>query len=133
MTESDRDGSQDGDHENEVYSDEDDGNYDQDEDNEDYDEDEEDEAEVDGFQQDTAMNSQLAVGYKDRSFVVRGNKIGVFKHNDHDGLDFSTTIKNVSNSKGREINPSRVSLGVSRFELCKGGNDLNKLSHRMQL
>ncbi|KAF9962255.1 hypothetical protein BGZ72_008390 [Mortierella alpina] len=110
MTESDRDGSQDGDHESDVYSDEDDGNYDQDEDQEDYDEDEEDEAEVDGFQQDTAMNSQLAVGYKDRSFVVRGNKIGVFKHNDHDGLDFSTTIKNVSNSKGREINPSRVVL-----------------------
>jgi len=32
-------------------------------------------------------NSALAVGYKsDRSFVVRGDKIGVFKHTDNDGL-----------------------------------------------
>ncbi|KAG0348608.1 hypothetical protein BG004_004736 [Podila humilis] len=59
---------------------------------------------------DGAKNSQLAVGFKDRSFVVRGNKIGVFKHNDRDGLDFTTTIKNISNSKGREINPSKVLL-----------------------
>ncbi|KAF9216156.1 hypothetical protein BGZ59_010812 [Podila verticillata] len=59
---------------------------------------------------DGAKNSQLAVGYKDRSFVVRGNKIGVFKHNDRDGLDFSTTIKNLSNNKGREVNPSKVLL-----------------------
>ena len=42
---------------------------------------------------DGAQNSLLAVGYKnDRSFVVRGNKIGVFKHGD-DQLEFSTAIK----------------------------------------
>jgi len=39
-----------------------------------------------------APNSLLAVGSKDRSFVVKGNKIGVFKH-DGDELEFSTTIK----------------------------------------
>ena len=34
-----------------------------------------------------AKNSALAVGYKsDRSFVVRGDKIGVFKHTQNDGL-----------------------------------------------
>ena len=34
-----------------------------------------------------AKNSALAVGYKsDRSFVVRGDKIGVFKHTQDDGL-----------------------------------------------
>ncbi|KAI1315063.1 hypothetical protein EDD11_001356 [Mortierella claussenii] len=106
MTDSEHEES-DEDQEEEVYSDEE-----EDDDNDEYDddEDEEDEQEPDSFQNDTAMNSQLAVGYKDRSFVVRGNKIGVFKHNDRDGLDFSTTIKNVSNSKGREINPSRVVL-----------------------
>ncbi|KAG0305248.1 hypothetical protein BGZ98_004419 [Dissophora globulifera] len=93
--------------ESEEYSDEqeseDEGDFDESEE-------EDEEQEQDGFQQDTAMNSQLAVGCKDRSFVVRGNKIGVFKHNDHDGLDFSTTIKNISDSKGREINPHRVVL-----------------------
>lgn len=43
---------------------------------------------------DNSKNSLLAVGYKhDRSFVVRGNKIGVFKHTDDNDLEFSTTIK----------------------------------------
>ncbi|KAF9419692.1 hypothetical protein BGZ94_009333 [Podila epigama] len=59
---------------------------------------------------DGEKNSQLAVGYKDRSFVVRGNKVGVFKHNDRDGLDFATTIKNLKTSKGREVNPAKVLL-----------------------
>jgi len=36
---------------------------------------------------DDGQNSALAVGYKsDRSFVVRGDKIGVFKHTQDDGL-----------------------------------------------
>ncbi|KAG0256530.1 hypothetical protein BG011_004452 [Mortierella polycephala] len=59
---------------------------------------------------DNSKNSQLAVGYKDRSFVLRGNKIGVFSHNDRDGLDFNTTIKNISDSRGQELHPSRVVL-----------------------
>ena len=36
---------------------------------------------------DDGQNSALAVGYKsDRSFVVRGDKIGVFKHTQDDSL-----------------------------------------------
>jgi hypothetical protein len=43
-----------------------------------------------------SKNSLLAVGYKhDRSFVVRGNKIGVFKHTEDDELEFATTIKSL--------------------------------------
>ena len=84
----------------------------------DYDEDES-EDEHEGFNDDreggSVKNSQLAVGYKDRSFVVRGNKSGVFSHNENDGLDFSTTIKNISNSKGMELNPSKVS---TKNRLC---------------
>lgn len=78
----------------------------------DYDEDEDEDEHV-GFNDDQvgdkSINSQLAVGYKDRSFVVRGGKIGVFRHNERDGLDFATTIKNISNSKGKQLNPSKVS------------------------
>ncbi|KAK9707718.1 Vacuolar import and degradation protein 27 [Basidiobolus ranarum] len=56
-------------------------------------------------------NSQLAVGYKhDRSFVVRGTKIGVFKHTDDDQLEFSTTINNVSTPSGKSFAPSKVML-----------------------
>ncbi|KAF9189001.1 hypothetical protein BGZ51_000177 [Haplosporangium sp. Z 767] len=94
----------------EEYSDEEEESYD--EEGDEYEEAEDDEINelADSFKKDTAINSQLAVGYKDRSFVVRGNKIGVFKHNDEDGLDFTTTIKNISDRKGKELNPSRVVL-----------------------
>jgi hypothetical protein len=51
-----------------------------------YDEDEEYDAREQQPQSD-AFNSALAVGYKsDRSFVVRGDRIGVFRHTDADGL-----------------------------------------------
>lgn len=54
-------------------------------------------------------NSQLAVGYKhDRSFVVRGGKIGVFKHTDNDGLEFATNISKVETPKGRLFEPKKV-------------------------
>ncbi|KZM26767.1 tRNA (guanine(9)-N(1))-methyltransferase [Ascochyta rabiei] len=56
-------------------------------------------------------NSQLAVGYKhDRSFVVRGNKIGVFKHTADNQLQFSTTISNIMTPKGKAFNPNKVML-----------------------
>lgn len=55
------------------------------------------------------QNSQLTVGYKfDRSFVVRGNRIGVFKHTDDDQLEFSTTINKVSTPSGKMFNPKKV-------------------------
>ncbi|RKP39263.1 VID27 cytoplasmic protein-domain-containing protein [Dimargaris cristalligena] len=56
-------------------------------------------------------NSLLAVGYKhDRSFVVRGNKIGVFRHTDDDGLEFDTTIAGLESTTGRTLDPSKVLL-----------------------
>ncbi|KAF9930844.1 hypothetical protein FBU30_011211 [Linnemannia zychae] len=87
--------------EEEAYS-EDEGGYSDDE--------EEEESAHNAFRQDKAKNSQLAVGIKDRSYVVRGDKIGVFKHNDRNGMDFVTTIKNLKNKANREVNPSRVVL-----------------------
>ncbi|ORY84435.1 VID27 cytoplasmic protein-domain-containing protein [Protomyces lactucae-debilis] len=56
-------------------------------------------------------NSQLAVGYKhDRSFVVRGDKIGVFRHTDDNKLEFATSINKVQKLKGAKFNPSKVML-----------------------
>lgn len=56
-------------------------------------------------------NSQLAVGYKhDRSFVVRGDKIGVFRHTDDDRLEFATSINRIQKPKGAKFNPSKVML-----------------------
>jgi hypothetical protein len=55
-------------------------------------------------------NSQLAVGYKtDRSFVIRGNQIGVFKHIPNNQLQFSTTINKVQTPKGKAFRPKKVS------------------------
>ncbi|KAL8881867.1 MAG: hypothetical protein Q9198_001018, partial [Flavoplaca austrocitrina] len=56
-------------------------------------------------------NSQLAVGYKhDRSFVVRGSKIGVFKHTPNNDLEFSTNISKVETPGGKVFSPKKVML-----------------------
>lgn len=55
-------------------------------------------------------NSQLMVGYKgDRSYVVRGNNIGVFNHdsNDH-SVKYYATIANVATPKGKGFKPKHV-------------------------
>ena len=57
-------------------------------------------------------NRHLAVGYStDRSFVVRGNRIGVFKHSaDDQGLEFMTTINKVQTPQGKSFEPSKIML-----------------------
>lgn len=56
-------------------------------------------------------NSQLAVGYKhDRSYVVRGPKIGVFKHTPNNNLEFSTNISKVETPSGKLFSPKKVML-----------------------
>ncbi|PVI07487.1 VID27-domain-containing protein [Periconia macrospinosa] len=91
--------------EEEDYEDADDGQR-----SEHYDEDEsEDDVETD--LKDGDINSQLAVGYKhDRSFVVRGNKIGVFKHTADNQLQFATAISSIKTPKGKAFNPNKVML-----------------------
>ncbi|KAH8693977.1 VID27 cytoplasmic protein-domain-containing protein [Talaromyces proteolyticus] len=57
------------------------------------------------------VNSQLAVGYKhDRSFVVRGSAIGVFKHTPNNKLEFSTNISKVEAPNGKLFSPKKVML-----------------------
>jgi hypothetical protein len=61
--------------------------------------------------EDGNVNSQLAVGYKhDRSFVVRGSKIGVFKHTPNNHLEFSTNISKVETPNGKLFSPKKVML-----------------------
>jgi hypothetical protein len=75
-----------------------------------YDSDEE-EDDVVTRDEDGNVNSQLAVGYKhDRSFVVRGSKIGVFKHTPNNNLEFSTNISKVQTPKGKLFSPKKVML-----------------------
>ncbi|OBZ70393.1 Vacuolar import and degradation protein 27 [Grifola frondosa] len=56
-------------------------------------------------------NSQLTVGYKgDRSYVVRGNNIGVFSHTGDNQVKYYSTISKIATPKGKEFNPKQVML-----------------------
>jgi VID27 C-terminal WD40-like domain/VID27 N-terminal region/VID27 PH-like domain len=91
--------------EEEVEEDEDEGQR-----SEHYDSDEEEDDVITRLE-DGNVNSQLAVGYKhDRSFVVRGSKIGVFKHTPNNNLEFSTNISKVETPNGKLFSPKKVML-----------------------
>lgn len=54
-------------------------------------------------------NSMLTVGYKgDRSYVVRGNNIGVFSHTGDNQVRYFATISKISTTKGKEFKPREV-------------------------
>ncbi|RYP70282.1 hypothetical protein DL769_005027 [Monosporascus sp. CRB-8-3] len=98
-----------------------------------YDTDEEQE-DVETQPQDGNTNSGLAVGYKhDRSFVIRGSKIGVFKHTPNNNLEFSTNISKVETPKGQLFSPKKVMLhNEDRNMILQNESDSNKL-YRMDL
>ncbi|KAI1260263.1 VID27 cytoplasmic protein [Xylariaceae sp. FL1019] len=98
-----------------------------------YDSEEEDD-DVETQPLDDNVNSQLAVGYKhDRSFVVRGSKIGVFKHTPNNHLEFSTNISKVDTPKGALFSPKKVMLhNEDRNMVLQNESDPNKL-YRMDL
>lgn len=59
-------------------------------------------------------NSQLTVGYKgDRSYVVRGNNIGVFNHSSDNQVKYYATISKISTPKGKEFKPKEVMKSVN--------------------
>jgi hypothetical protein len=94
----------------------------------------ESEDDVETGPKDGAQNSQLAVGYKhDRSFVVRGNKIGVFKHTADNQLQFSTTISNVMTPKGKAFNPAKVMLHQQDQDMILQNSDNPNSLYRMDL
>ena len=54
-------------------------------------------------------NKQLTVGYKgDRSYVLRGNHVGVFRHT-RDGVKYYATISGIADMKGKKFDPKNVS------------------------
>ena len=74
------------------------------------------------------------MGYKhDRSFVIRGSKIGVFKHTPNNHLEFSTNISKVETPKGQLFSPKKVMLhNEDRNMILQNDTDPNKL-YRMDL
>ena len=84
--------------------------------------------------EDGNVNSQLAVGYKhDRSFVVRGSKIGVFKHTPNNNLEFSTNISKVTTPKGELFSPKKVMLHAEDSNMIIQNQDKPNSLFRMDL
>ncbi|OQO11327.1 hypothetical protein B0A48_05583 [Cryoendolithus antarcticus] len=84
--------------------------------------------------EDGNVNSQLAVGAKvDRSFVVRGDKIGVFKHTDDDRLEFSTSISKVQDMKGKKFAPKKVMLHMQDRDMVLQSADNPNSLFRMDM
>jgi hypothetical protein len=66
---------------------------------------------VERHEKDGNINSQLAVGNaNDRSYVIRGSKIGVFKHDPNGPLEFTTNIAKIQTPKGKLFSPKKVML-----------------------
>ncbi|KAJ3314655.1 hypothetical protein HDV04_005661 [Boothiomyces sp. JEL0838] len=83
---------------------------------------------------DNSENSLLAVGYKhNRSFVVRGNKIGVFKHGEEDDLEFATTINNIGTMNGEFFSPKKVMLHQQDSSLLMMKPNDSKNVYKMDL
>lgn len=94
----------------------------------------EDQDDVKAQPDDGNVNSQLAVGYKhDRSFVVRGSKIGVFKHTPNNNLEFSTNISKVETPGGKLFSPKKVMLHNEDRDLVLQRTDDPKSLYRMDL
>ncbi|KJR83528.1 vid27 family protein [Sporothrix schenckii 1099-18] len=89
---------------------------------------------VDLHPRDKSTNKSLAVGYKhDRSFVVRGSQIGVFKHTPQNQLEFSTNISKIETPGGKLFSPKKVMLhNEDRNMILQNDTDPNKL-YRMDL
>ncbi|KAK0517519.1 hypothetical protein JMJ35_000674 [Cladonia borealis] len=80
------------------------------------------------------VNSKLAVGYKhDRSFVVRGSKIGVFKHTPNNNLEFSTNISKVETPGGKLFSPDKVMLHSEDQNMILQNRDNPNSLYRMDL
>lgn len=63
---------------------------------------------------DGEANSQLTVGHNtDRTFVVRGKKIGVFKHNEEGKLEYAATINKITTNSGKAFAPEKVRVDLS--------------------
>ena len=94
----------------------------------------ESEDDVDTHDKDGNVNSQLAVGYKyDRSFVVRGSKIGVFKHTPNNHLEFTTNISKIETPKGRLFSPKKVMLHAEDQNMILQDENNRNALYRMDL
>lgn len=97
--------------------------------------DDDDEAAHSAFRSSNAKNKALAVSSTDdRSYVVRGDKIGVFKlTEDQNSVDFYTAIENIKNLKGQSFDPEKVMLHTKDTSLIMQDPSSKSNLYRMDL
>lgn len=80
------------------------------------------------------QNSKLTVGYKgDRSYVFRGDKIGVFNHSDDEQLKFQTMIPHIKTLKGEIFSPQKVLLHEQDTSMLMMDDKNDKKIYKMDL
>ncbi|KAJ1805408.1 Vacuolar import and degradation protein 27, partial [Coemansia sp. RSA 2599] len=125
--------------ENEVDSDEEGhsaeaSEYEDGSEDEEEEEEEEDASDEDKYNDSGAKNSILEVGRKHgRSFVVRGSEIGVFKHTNGDGIQFSTNMKNIDDTRGNRFTPSATMLHEGDSSMVLMNQDRPNDLYRMDM
>lgn len=79
-----------------------------------------------------AHNNQLVVGtsHRDRVFVLRGDKMGLFKTNDDNSLEYELTVNNLQTSSGQVLSPAKVMLHQQDATMIAvNPNDPRQISH----
>lgn len=85
------------------------------------------------FKNNKDKNTALTVSYKnDRSYVVRGDKIGVFKSDDS-GLNFQNAIENIRDLKGKSFNPDKIMLHTEDRSLIMQSSNNKKELYKLDL
>ncbi len=80
-----------------------------------------------------SQNKNLTIAFKnDRSYVTRGNRIGVFKTTDDDDLEFATAIENLSIGDKKQFSPTKMMLHTEDRSLVMQGDKKDTL-YRMDL
>jgi len=105
----------------------------EDEDEEKEEENDEDEESGEEFEEKGVRNSLLSVGYKtDRSFVVRGSKIGVFK-NTPNKVKYQTQLQRIKDKDGKVFSPKRIMLHKEDQNLLMLHPEKNNVVYKMDL
>lgn len=79
------------------------------------------------------FNSGINVGYtNDRSYVVRGNNLGIFKTENGGDIEFQTSISNLKNKQGKLIIPKKMMLHDRDQHMVLKSDDDKKI-YRMDM
>ncbi|PVU93891.1 hypothetical protein BB561_002956 [Smittium simulii] len=84
--------------------------------------------------QNNVTNSALVVGYKyDRSYILRGNQIGVFRYTNDDDIEHDTTITKIADNYGNRFIPTKIMLHEQDSSMIMmNPNNINSL-YKMDL